>query len=176
MSIDLRRASSSREVSGARPKVERSGGPADLLKSPMGRLIGVGVAVLLLGLLASSMLVESDTETPESTNESENAKRSSAPTATDPASYAFLLPELKGLPARTAPGTVIEIWATWEPPVTKKLKVQQLIPRATVTKMIPSIEPGPPTVMLEMERRHIPDLTYGDRFAALSTVIISRPD
>jgi hypothetical protein len=175
MSIDLRRASSSREVSGARPKVERSGGPADLLKSSLGRLIGVGVAVVVLGLLGTSILVDEAGHL-ESSNESETEKASSAPTATDPASYAFLLPELKGLPATIAPGTVIEIWATWEPPVTKKLKVQQLIPRATVAEVIPSIEPGPPTVMLEMERRHIPDITYGDRFAALSTVIVSRPD
>jgi hypothetical protein len=131
---------------------------------------------VLLGLLATSMLEEVKSGNPESTSQSDNARRSAAPTATDPASYAFLLPELKGLPATTAPGTVIEIWATWEPPVTKKLKVQQLIPRATVTKMIPSIEPGPPTVMLEMERRYIPDMMYGDRFAALSTVIVSRPD
>jgi hypothetical protein len=176
MSVDLRRVSSSREVSGARPKVDRGGGPADLLKSRSARLIGVGVAVLLAGLLATSTLLSGETAIPETANVREESSRPSAPAASDPANYAFLLPELKGLPATTPPGTVVEIWATWEPPVTKKLKVQQLIPRATVTKMIPSIEPGPPTVMLEMERRHIPDLMYGDRFGVLSTVIVARPD
>ncbi|MGH2699847.1 MAG: hypothetical protein ACRDJL_11720 [Actinomycetota bacterium] len=175
MSIDLRRASSSREVSGARPKVERSGGPADLLNSRVGRLAGVGVAVLLLGLVVATLAVGTGEE-PKATGGPGKSNRPSAPAATDLANYAFLLPELKGLPPSTAPGTVIEIWATWEPPVTKKLKVQQLIPRATVTKMFPSIEPGPPTVMLELERRFIPDLMYGDRFGTLSTVIVARPD
>jgi hypothetical protein len=86
------------------------------------------------------------------------------------------LPELEGLPPSTSPGTEIEIWATWEPPVTKRLKVQRLIPRATVSKILPSIEPGPPTVVLEIERRYIPDIMFGDRFGALSVVLASRTD
>ena len=73
--------------------------------------------------------------------------------------------------AQIATTSEIEIWATWEPPVTKKLKVQQLIPLAFVEKIIPSIEPGPPTVMLSLERRAIPDLIYGERFGALSVVL-----
>jgi len=73
--------------------------------------------------------------------------------------------------AQIATTSEIEIWATWEPPVTKKLKVQQLIPLASVEKIIPSIEPGPPTVMLSLERRAIPDLIYGERFGALSVVL-----
>ena len=172
MSIDLRRDPPHREVSGARPKVERDGGPADLLKSRPGRLAVVGLAVIVLGLGAATILVD-DAEPPagREREKDETSSNTSAPASTDLASYAFLLPELEGLPPTTAPGTEIEIWATWEPPVTKKLKVQRLIPRATVTEIIPSIEPGPPTVMLELERRAIPDLMYGDRFASLSVVL-----
>ena len=177
MSIDLRRDPSHREVSGARPKVERNGGPADLLQSRVARLACLGSAVLLIGLWASTMLIDGESTasgkdevvTPRDTDPT-------APAATDLASYAFLLPELEGLPPNTRPGTEIEIWATWEPPVTKKLKVHQLVPRATVAKIIPSIEPGPPTVMLELERRFIPDLMYGDRFGALSIVLASEID
>ncbi|MGH2774392.1 MAG: hypothetical protein ACRDJT_03010 [Actinomycetota bacterium] len=178
MSIDLRRDPSHREVSGARPKVERNGGPADLLRTRFGRLVCLGGAVLLIGLGASAMFVDDEMAALGSKDEDAAPRGTDpdAPVATDLASYAFLLPELEGLPPSTRPGTEIEIWATWEPPVTKKLKVHQLVPRATVAKIIPSIEPGPPTVMLELERRFIPDLMYGDRFGALSIVLASEPD
>jgi hypothetical protein len=86
------------------------------------------------------------------------------------------LPELEGLPPSTSSGTEIEIWATWEPPVAKRLKVQRLIPQATVSKILPSIEPGPPTVVLELERRFIPDILFGDRFGSLSVVLASDAD
>src|SRR5680860_14551 len=61
MSIDLRRDPSHREVSGARPKVERNGGPADLLKTRVGRLVCLGVAVFLIALGASVMLIDGET-------------------------------------------------------------------------------------------------------------------
>ncbi|HZK52337.1 MAG TPA: hypothetical protein VFD47_12330 [Actinomycetota bacterium] len=178
MSIDLRRDPSHREVSGARPKVERNGGPADLLKTRVGRLVCLGVAVFLIALGASVMLIDGETAATGSRDEGVAVQDTdhAPPAATDLASYAFLLPELEGLPPNTRPGTEIEIWATWQPPVTKKLKVHQLVPRATVAKIIPSIEPGPPTVMLELERRFIPDLMYGDRFGALSIVLASEVD
>ncbi|CAN5675664.1 hypothetical protein BH20ACT23_BH20ACT23_25290 [soil metagenome] len=178
MSIDLRRDPSHREVSGARPKVERSGGPADLLKSRVGRLVCLGGAVFLIGLGASAVLVDGEPMPSRAKDDgvATGGTDRDTPAVTDLVSYAFLLPELEGLPPNTKPGTEIEIWATWEPPVTKKLKVHQLVPRATVAKIIPSIEPGPPTVMLELERKFIPDLMYGDRFGALSIVLASELD
>jgi len=178
MSIDLRRVPSHRKVSGARPKVERDGGPADLLKSRAVRLAALGLIVVVMGLGASTLLFDGETSkarlAPESGAVAPNEP--SPPAATDLASYAFLLPELEGLSPTVEPGTEIEIWATWEPPITKRLKVQLLIPRATVTKVIPSIEPGPPTVMLELERRLIPDILFGDRFGSLSVVLASEAD
>lgn len=177
MSIDLRRDSSHREVSGARPKVERNGGPADLLRTRIGRLVGLGGVVLVIGLVTSTMLIDGATPTVARNEPPANQSAAPpAPAATDLTNYAFLLPELEGLPPNTRPGTEIEIWATWQPPVTKKLKVHQLVPRATVAEIIPSIERGPPTVMLQLERRFIPDLMYGDRFGALSIVLASEPD
>jgi hypothetical protein len=177
MIIDLRRASH-REVSGARPKVERDGGPADLLKSRAGRLVALGLIVVAMGLGASTLLFDGETSKARLPTESDAVARNEPgpPAATDIASYAFLLPELEGLSSTVEPGTEIEIWATWEPPVTKRLKVQLLIPKATVTKVIPSIEPGPPTVMLELERRLIPDILFGDRFGDLSVVLATEGD
>ena len=178
MSIDLRRDASRREVSGARPKVERRGGPAELLKTRFWRLGSLGIAVLVIGLAASTLLFDESTSAPLLKRERDVAKVNDphAPAATDLASYAFLMPELEGLPPTISSGTEIEIWATWEPPVTKRPNVQRLIPRAIVGKVIPSIEPGPPTVVLEVERRFLPDIMFGDRFGALSVVLAPNVD
>jgi hypothetical protein len=177
MTIDLRRPSN-REVSGARPKVERNGGPADLLKTRLARMIALGTAVLVAGLGVATLLFDEHAASSRPQRDRDPAQpiASRAPAVTDLTSYAFLLPELEGLPRTTSPGTEIEIWATWEPPVTKRLKVQRLIPKATVSKILPSIEPGPPTVVLELERRFIPDIMFGDRFGSLSVVLASEPN
>jgi hypothetical protein len=140
-------------------------------------MVALGIAVLVTGLGVTTLLLDEHTASARPERDRDAAKAiasgSGAPSATDLTSYAFLLPELEGLPATTSPGTEIEIWATWEPPVTKRLKVQRLIPKATVSKILPSIEPGPPTVVLELERRFIPDIVFGDRFGALSVVLAS---
>ena len=183
MTIDLRRSSSHRnEVSGARPKSHRGDDPAGILGSRAGRLAAVGGGVVLVGVLAVSSLV-GDRVTAESVGPAAKPAATAtepsgvpSPSSRDLTSYAFLLPELEGLPPDAKPGTVIEVWVTWEPPVTRKLKVQRLIPRATVSKIVPSIEPGPPTVVLEVERRYIPDLLYGDRYGALNVMIIAGAD
>lgn len=177
MSIDLRRVSSSGPVSGARPKSERADGPAGFFTTRVRRLAFVALAVIAIGVLLPAWLDGDDPasgDPPHSSRGTSNSSSDRGPASDDLSSYAFLLPELEGLPPDVEPGTAIEIWVTWEPPVTKKLQVQQLVPRARVDELIPSIEPGPPTVMLSLERRHIPDLMYGDRYGALSTVILPR--
>ncbi|MGH2750315.1 MAG: hypothetical protein ACRDK3_05500 [Actinomycetota bacterium] len=179
MSIDLRRKPPPRRVSGARPRVQPDGGPAGFINAKARRLSCLGAGVLVVGLLASTFVSDrgsSALESEEDTPGRPPGDDAREPSSRDLANYAFHLPELDALPPTAAPGTEIEIWATWEPPVTRKLKVQRLIPRAVVDKVIPSIDPGPPTVVLELERRFIPDIMYGDRFGSLSVVIISEPD
>jgi hypothetical protein len=38
--------------------------------------------------------------------------------------YAVAVPELKGLPPEAIPGTRLELWVAWDPPVTKQPRVQ----------------------------------------------------
>ena len=175
MSIDLRRSSPD-PVSGARPKSERIGDPAGFSTTRIRRLAMFALGVIVIGVLLTSVWLDSGESAAgdggEASRGASTSLSSRRPASDDLASYAFLLPELQGLPPNVKPGTAIEIWVTWEPPVTKKLQVQQLVPRATVEELIPSIEPGPPTVMLSLERRHIPDLMYGDRYGSLSTVVL----
>jgi hypothetical protein len=178
MTIDLRR---DRRIARSRergPRLNETAAPADLLKTRLARMVALGTAVLVTGLGVTTLLFDERTPSsePEGDRDASQGTASGTPAATDLTSYAFLLPELEGLPPTTSTGTEIEIWATWEPPVTKRLKIQRLIPKATVTKILPSIEPGPPTVVLELERRFIPDIMFGDRFGALSVVLASESD
>jgi hypothetical protein len=92
-------------------------------------------------------------------------------------SYALEITELDGLPPDASPGTALEIWVTWEPPITRRIRVQRLIQQARVERIIPNIVPeGPATVLLSIPRRDIADMFYGDRFGQLSAAILPTHD
>ena len=85
--------------------------------------------------------------------------------------YAIGLHELAGLPPDVAEGTTIEIWATWEPPVSKQVQVQLLLKDVVVERVIaPALPEGPTSLLLSVPGRHISDLLYGDRYGQLSAV------
>lgn len=88
-------------------------------------------------------------------------------------SYALSLGELDGLPARLSSGTELQIWVAWEPPVTRAAQVQLLVERATLDRIVANVVPGePPTVLLLVSPKDVPDLLYGDRWGALSAVVV----
>jgi hypothetical protein len=85
--------------------------------------------------------------------------------------YAIGLHELAGLPPDVAPGTVLDLWVAWEPPVTEEIQVQLLLKDVVVERLIPPVLPeGPTTVLLSVAPRDISDLLYGDRYGQLSAV------
>jgi hypothetical protein len=88
-------------------------------------------------------------------------------------SYALEVTELDGLPPDAPPGTLLEVWVTWEPPLTRKIKIQKLIPRARLEKIIPNIVPeAPATALVSVPRSTIVDLMYGDRFGRLGVTVL----
>jgi hypothetical protein len=92
-------------------------------------------------------------------------------------SYALEITALDGLPPDAAPGTALQIWVTWEPPITRSIRVQKLIPEAYVQKIIPNIVPeGPATAMLRIPKRDVADMLYGDRFGRLSAIVLPRAE
>ena len=103
---------------------------------------------------------------------------SNAPSAgTGFRSYALEITALDGLPPDASPGTPLEIWVTWEPPVTKEIRVQRLIPEAHVQKIIPNVVPeGPATALLRIPKHAISDMLYGDRFGRLSAIVLPSPN
>jgi hypothetical protein len=108
--------------------------------------------------------------TPEPTPEPNSPMPSAA---TGFRSYALEITALDGLPPNASPGTALEIWVTWEPPVTRSIRVQKLIPRVYVQKIIPNIVPeGPATAMLRIPKDDVADVLYGDRFGRLSAIVL----
>jgi len=85
--------------------------------------------------------------------------------------YALGLHELGGLPPNAAPGSALELWVTWKPPLTKAARVHLLLDDVVVERVIPpSVPEGSTTVLISVPARGIPDLIYGDRFGELSAV------
>jgi hypothetical protein len=88
-------------------------------------------------------------------------------------SYAVALPELQGLSPDTKPGSAIELWVTWDTPADSKPRVEPLIERAVLERIVPPLTPGAPdTALLKVPATDIPDLLYADRYGLLSATVL----
>lgn len=87
-------------------------------------------------------------------------------------SYAVAVSELHGLPPHVAPGTRLEIWVAWEPPVTRQPDIRPLLDDVLLEEISPPLLPdGPHVASLLVRRGQISDLFYGDRYGSLSVVV-----
>lgn len=87
-------------------------------------------------------------------------------------SYAIGLQDLPGLPPDAAPGARLELWVTWEPPVTKAPRLQKLIGDVVLERTIPgSVPEAPVTVLLSIPADRTGDLIYADGYGRLSVVL-----
>ena len=83
--------------------------------------------------------------------------------------YSVDLREIAGLAPTTPAGTVIDIWVTWDPPLTKVPKLQRVLRGAVVEKVVPPITTtGSPVAMLSVPERDVDDLLWADRYGSLS--------
>jgi hypothetical protein len=88
-------------------------------------------------------------------------------------SYAIALHDLRGLPPDAEPGTSLELWATWRPPLTKERQVQKLVEGAFLERITPPLTPeGPPVAILSVPEKEIDELLFGDRFGDLSAAVV----
>lgn len=84
-------------------------------------------------------------------------------------SYAIGLHDLAGLPPDAAPGARLELWVTWEPPVTREPRLQKLIGDVVLERTIPGTVPeAPVTVLLSVPADRVGDLIYADGYGRLS--------
>jgi hypothetical protein len=87
--------------------------------------------------------------------------------------YALPVAELAGLPADAPPGTELELWVTWDPPVTDRPRLQRLIPQVVLEKIAPAMTSnGPDAAILLVPERKLPDLVYADRYGAISVAML----
>ena len=149
------------------------------------RLALVGGGALVLGILIWSFLMPGSAP-PSSTPRQDvvapsvitspaalaSVAPSPLPSSSSRRTYALGLHELAGIPNDTPPGTRIELWVTWEPPLTRDVRVQLLVKDVIVERLVPPVVPeGPTSALLSVRVRDIPDLLYGDRFGELSAVM-----
>lgn len=87
-------------------------------------------------------------------------------------SYAVALHDLAGLPPDAAPGARMELWVTWEPPVTAEPRLQKLIGDVVLERTIPGAVPeAPVSVLLSVPAARVGDLIYADGYGKLSVAM-----
>lgn len=87
--------------------------------------------------------------------------------------YALALPEVDGLPPDLQAGDTLELWVAWDPPLTKEPEIAPLIERVLYDRTIPPVLPGDaPVVVLLVPEGKVERLMYGDRYGALSAVVV----
>jgi hypothetical protein len=84
-------------------------------------------------------------------------------------SYAIAAPEIEGLPPNVAPGDRFSLWALWEPPVTRRPKLQRIVEEVYVEAFVPNItSEGVPKVVFLVDPRRVGDIIYADRYGTFS--------
>lgn len=87
-------------------------------------------------------------------------------------SYAVGQHDLAGFPPDIAPGTQIELWVTWEPPISRGPRLQKLISDVVLERTVPgSVPEAPVTILLSVPANRIGDLIYADGYGRLSAVL-----
>ena len=87
-------------------------------------------------------------------------------------SYALGATDLSGLPPDAAPGARLELWVTWEPPVTEEARLQKLIGDVVLERTIPGAVPeAPVNVLVSVPTGRVSDLIYADTFGKLSVTL-----
>jgi hypothetical protein len=94
-----------------------------------------------------------------------------APARADVVSYAVALEDLPGLSPDAPPGTRMQLWVAWEPPIVRRPRLDLLLRGVILEKVVPPLSPrGRGTALLLLRPADVPDLLYADRWGSLSAV------
>jgi hypothetical protein len=84
-------------------------------------------------------------------------------------SYAVSMDELQGLSPDAPRGTRLELWVTYEPPVTRRVRHFLVVKGAVLEKIAPAVTPtGPDAALLLVPQQDIRKLLTADRLGSLS--------
>lgn len=85
--------------------------------------------------------------------------------------YAVPIVELQGLSPDVAPGSRLDLWVTWQPPVVDKPDVRRLLEGVILERIVPPTLPdGPHAAVLQVPTRRAHRLIWGHRFGVLSVL------
>ena len=91
-------------------------------------------------------------------------------------SYAVALEDLSGLSPDAPPGTRMQLWVAWEPPLVKRPRIDLLLEGVALERIVPGLTPASPgTALLLVQRSEVGDLLYADRWGRLSAVMVDGP-
>lgn len=89
-------------------------------------------------------------------------------------SYAIAVAELAGLSPNATPGTVLQLWVTWDPPITKRPRLQKLLDGVVLDEIAPPVTAdGPHVALLSVTRNQLDDLLWADRYGSLSAAVVA---
>jgi hypothetical protein len=104
---------------------------------------------------------------------SEPVPEADIPHDSDLRSYSVSATEVAGLSLDSRPGSRLDLWVAWEPPITKEPRVQRLVEGVVLEKIVPPTVPeAPPTAVLLIAPRFVDEIIYGDIWGRLSVVTI----
>ena len=97
------------------------------------------------------------------------------PPAGNVVSYAVPAREVAGLPPDVQAGTTVDLWVAWDPPLTKKPRLQSLLQGVVLEKIAPPVTPdGSAAALFLVPRPDVDRLIWADRYGSLSATIVSR--
>lgn len=135
-------------------------------------LVAISVAVVVWvgsGLIAGTSSLSSPAEEPSTISVSRSPEPSPTLETSGMRGYALSLPEVEGLPPNLDPGSRLELWVAWDPPLTKEPRIQKLVRGVVYERTIPAVVQGePPTAMVLVPEDEVDELMYGDRYGSLS--------
>lgn len=104
-----------------------------------------------------------------------SATSSPAPARRAPRLYALDAAELAGLPPDPVPGTRIDLWVAWEPPLTDEPQIERLVAGVAIAQVRPSVvAEGPTAIVVEVLPRDLRTLMFGDLYGRLFAVVPDR--
>lgn len=145
-------------------------------------LLGAFAAVSLLGwdLLSGVTTEQTSGDTAPATRDTLTSPPTATPTpeASVPpdvsgrVAYSIDLSEVAGLSPTVAPGSSVELWATWEKPVTRSPRLQRVVEDAILEKVsVPLTPDGPTVATFLITPREMDELLWADRYGAISATV-----
>ena len=170
--------------SGSGSAARALGGGLAGMRTTTRRAILVGGTVAFLVYLGWDLVAGINGPTPGGSREIPVATSIPSPSPTGPlgaetvqdtrrVTYAIKVSDIAGLAPNTPAGTMIDLWVTWDRPITEVPRLQRLLRRVLIEQVAPPVTPdGPYVAMLSVREPQVDDLLWADRYGALGATIL----